>query len=48
MDRVMFYLSYKKLRNACIDESLWKAWDEMNCISVIAWTQSIDSVRALA
>jgi len=39
MDWVMFYVISKKLRNTCIDESLWKAWDELHCISVIAWTQ---------
>jgi hypothetical protein len=32
VDWVMFYVSYNKLRNACIDESLWKAWDEMNVL----------------
>jgi hypothetical protein len=47
VDWPMFYVIYEKLRNACIEESLGKTWDEMICISVIAWAQSIDSIGAL-
>jgi hypothetical protein len=44
----MFYVIYEKLRMHVMMKSVRKAWNDNNCISVKACTQSIDGVEALA
>jgi len=48
VDWIVFYVLYEKLRIHVVMNSLRKAWNDKNCISVEACTQSIDGVEALA